>query len=86
MDDRIKVLAHNLVNYSMNVQNGEKVFVHYTGPTTEPLARQIIKEVYKVGGIPFPEYTNPRVQREMLLNCTKEQMEMLEDLLEGFRA
>lgn len=77
MDDRIKVLAHNLVNYSMNVQNGEKVFVHYTGPTTEPLARQIIKEVYKVGGIPFPEYTNPRVQREMLLNCTKEQMEML---------
>ena len=48
MDDRIKVLAHNLVNYSMNVQNGEKVFVHYTGPTTEPLARQIIKEVYKV--------------------------------------
>ena len=69
MDDRIKVLAHNLVNYSMNVQNGEKVFVHYTGPTTEPLARQIIKEVYKVGGIPFPEYTNPS-SRECF-NCTK---------------
>ncbi len=77
MDDRIKVLAKNLVNYSMKVEKGEKVFVHYTGASTQDLARQIIKEVYKVGGIPFPEYTNPSVQREMLLNCTKEQMELL---------
>lgn len=77
MDKRIKKLAENLVNYSMEVKKGDKVFVHFTGPSTEPLARQVIKEVYKVGGIPFTEYTNPRVQREILLNCTKEQMELL---------
>ena len=77
MDKRIKKLAENLVNYSMEVKKGDKVFVHFTGPSTEPLARQVIKEVYKAGGIPFTEYTNPRVQREILLNCTKEQMELL---------
>ena len=77
MDQRIIQLAQNLVNYSMRVEKGDKVFVHYTGPSTEDLARQVIKEVYKVGGIPYSKYTNPRVQREVLLNCTKEQMELL---------
>lgn len=76
MDERIKVLAKTLVNYSMKVQRDEKVCVHYTGEATQGLARQIIKEVYKVGGIPFPKYTDPRILRETLLNCTKEQMEL----------
>lgn len=77
MDDRIKILAKNLVNYSMKVKEGDNVFVHYTGQSTENLARQIIKEIYKVGGVPFAHYTSPRVQREMLLNCSKEQMELM---------
>lgn len=77
MDDRIKVLAKNLVNYSMKVKKGEKVFVHYTGQSTRDLARQIIKEVYAVEGIPFPFYTDPSVQREMLLESSKEQMELM---------
>lgn len=77
MDERIKILANNLVNYSMKVKQGDKVFVHYTGQSTKDLARQIIKEVYAAGGVPFPFYTDPSVQREMLLNCTKEQMELM---------
>ena len=74
MDERIKVLAHNLVNYSMEVKAGDKVYVHYTGASTQDLARQLVKEIYKVGGIPFPHYTDIKLQREMLLNCTEEQM------------
>lgn len=77
MDERIKVLAKNLVNYSMQVKKGEKVYIHYTGPSTQDLARQIIKEVYLAGGLPFPHYTDPKVQREMLLECSKEQMELM---------
>lgn len=77
MDERIKALAHNLVTYSMNVQQGEKVYVHYIGEETENLARQIIKEIYGVGGIPFPHYTSQRIQREMLLNCTEEQLSLM---------
>lgn len=80
MDERVKVLAKNLVNYSMKVEKNEKVYVHYIGETTKDLARQIIKEVYLAGGIPFPHYTDQSVQREVLLNCTKEQMELMAEI------
>ncbi|NLP16349.1 MAG: aminopeptidase, partial [Clostridiales bacterium] len=45
MDERIKTLAHNLVNFSMEVKEGDKVYVHHIGESTEGLARQIVKEV-----------------------------------------
>ncbi|NLK75074.1 MAG: aminopeptidase [Clostridiales bacterium] len=76
MDERIKVLARNLVNYSMKVKAGEKVYIHYIGESTKNLARQLVKEVYAVGGVPFVHYTDPALQREVLLNCTEEQMSL----------
>lgn len=80
MDSRIEKLAKNLVNFSMGVKKGDKVYIDYIGEATEALARQIIKEVYKAGGVPFPHYTNQRVLREVLLNCTKEQLELMAEL------
>ncbi|MDE7422372.1 MAG: aminopeptidase [Lachnospiraceae bacterium] len=77
MDERIKKLAGNLVNYSMEVKPGDKVYVHYIGRSTRDLARAIIKEVYKAGGVPFPHYTDNQVLRETLLHCTKEQLELM---------
>lgn len=77
MDERVKVLAKNLVNYSMGVKPGEKVYIHYVGSETTDLVRQLIKEVYNAGGIPFPHCTDQAVLREVLLNCTKEQMELM---------
>lgn len=77
MDERVKKLAHTLVNYSMKVKKNDKVYVHYVGLSTQDLARQIIKEVYLAGGIPFPHYTDQKVQRETLLNCTEEQMTLM---------
>ena len=43
MDERIKTLARNLVNYSCKVKKGDKVYVHYIGEATEDLARQLVK-------------------------------------------
>lgn len=80
MDERIKILAKNLVNYSCKVKKGEKVYINYTGPSTEDLARQIVKEVYAAGGLPFVHYINPKLQREVLMNCTEEQMKLMGDL------
>ena len=80
MDERIKVMAHNLVNYSMSVKEGDKVYVHYIGEATEDLARQLIKEIYKVKGIPFVHYTSQRAQREILLHCTKEQLQLMAEV------
>lgn len=77
MDERIKVLAYNLVNYSMEVKTGDKVYINYIGTSTQDLARQLIKEVYKAGGVPFPHYVDTKIQREMLLHCTEEQLSLM---------
>jgi aminopeptidase len=76
MDERIKVLAQNLVNYSMKVKKGDKVYVHYIGASTQDLARQLVKEVYAAGAVPFVHYTDVKLQREVLLNCTQAQMSL----------
>lgn len=80
MDERIKTLAYNLVNYSCKVKEGDKVYIHHISPSTEDLARQLVKEVYKAKGLPFVHYTNVKTQREMLLNCTKEQLEIMAEV------
>lgn len=82
MDERIKTLAKNLVNYSCRVKAGDKVYINYTGPSTEDLTRQLVKEVYAAGGLPFVHYINPRVQREVLMNCTEEQIKIMAELAE----
>ena len=79
MDERIKVLAYNLINKSVKAKKGDKVMIHYTGPSTQDLGRQLVKEAYKAGAVPFPIYTDPRMQREMLLNCTEEQLKIMAD-------
>lgn len=80
MDERIKKLAKVLVEHSCRVQKGEKVYINYVGYETKPLARQIIKEVYEKGGIPFPHFVDPQVEREVLLNCTKEQLQLMAEI------
>lgn len=80
MDERDKKLAALLVNYSCMVQPGEKVYINYIGAETKNLARQLIKEVYKAGGVPFAHYIDTQVQREILLGATKEQMQLMAEV------
>jgi len=77
MDERIKILAHNLIHNAIMVKKGEKVLIHHIGETTNNLARQLIKETYKAEAIPFINYTDARIQRELLLNCSEEQLRVL---------
>lgn len=80
MDARIVTLAHNLVNYSVKVQKGEKVYINYIGRATLDLARQLVKEVYAAGGIPFVHYEDMRLRREILLSCTEEQLKLMAEV------
>ncbi len=80
MDPRIKELAKNLVNYSVKVKKGEKVYINHVGESTRQLAIALVKEVYAVGGMPFIHYTDTRLQREMLLNCNEEQLKLMAEI------
>ena len=77
MDQRLKKLAHNLVNYSVAVRPGDKVWINHIGESTTPLACELVKEVYEAGGIPFVHCENQRVHRQLLMGCSKEQLEIM---------
>lgn len=70
-DQRITALAKNLVNYSVNLKEGEKILIEAKG-VDYMLVNAIIKEVYKVKGLPFVEIFDNRVTRELLLGETEE--------------
>ena len=72
MDPRNTKLAQNLVNYSVELKKGEKILIYSVGTEQEDLIKEIVKEVYKVGGIPYVEFILPAVQREILMNTSEE--------------
>ena len=76
MDPRIETLAHNLIHYSTDLQQGEKILIEVFDDA-HPLAKALIKETYQVGGIPFLSVKNNTLQRELLKNATKEQLEFI---------
>ena len=74
IDPRLQQLCKSLVTYSMNIQKGERVLIeNFDCP--EVLSTQLIKEVYAAGGLPYCIMRNQRVQRELLKNATKAQIE-----------
>ncbi|MFC5652142.1 aminopeptidase [Paenibacillus solisilvae] len=74
-DQRMQVLASNLVRYSIDVKPGENVLIDMIGSERE-LAKCLIEEVAKQGGRPFVETSDRSVLRTMLKHATKEQIEL----------
>ncbi len=79
MDPRIMKLADLLVNYSCNVQAGDKVLIDYEGDCCKDLVRQLVKKVYVRGGLPYVDIRDSAVTREILLGCTEEQVEFMNE-------
>ncbi len=77
MDQRNATLAKNLVNYSCRLKKGEKVLIECNGIDTVPLAELIIQEAYKVGAIPFITIKSYTAQRELLMNATAAQLDLM---------
>ena len=77
MDERINKLADLLVNYSCKIKPEEKILIEYEGDCSKNLVRQIIKEVYNAGGLPYVEIGDSAITREILLGCTPTQLEFL---------
>lgn len=74
VDERIKKLAYNLVNYSCRVQKGEKVLID-TSCVDDMIVECLIDEVYNAGGLPYVDSSRPCVSRVLQSRITKEQVE-----------
>ena len=70
-DPRIATLAHNLVNYSLKVKKGEKVMIE-AFETDSLIVTELIKEVFAVGGQPFPVIRDMKVQRAVISGGSEE--------------
>ncbi len=76
LDPRIKTLAHNLVHYSCSVQKGEKVFIESINLET-PLITELIREVYKAGGMPLVSIKDSQINRALIMDATQDQMTLM---------
>ena len=76
MDPRFRKFAKNLINYSINLQSGEKLLLEVTDSGI-PLAQALIEEAYAVGGIPFLTVKNSSLQRVLISGCSQAQIEQI---------
>ncbi|EDL63889.1 aminopeptidase [Bacillus sp. SG-1] len=75
MDSRIHTLAKTVVQYSLNVQKGDKVLIEALDVHNYDYIAPFMDAVFQAGGQVFVEQTDYRINRKMMLSGTKEQFE-----------
>ena len=75
-DVRFTQLAHNLINYSCNLKEGEKVLIEGYG-NCKALIKELVKEAYKAKAIPFVTLKDNEINREIFMNTSKEQLDLM---------
>lgn len=73
IDERLKILANKLVNYSCRIQKGENCLIELIG-ADEEFGAALIDEVTKAGGNPYLWVRSNKLNRALLLNVTDEQL------------
>ena len=74
-DPRLEKLAANLLDYSLDIKPGEKLYI--TGETgAVPLMTILIESAYRRRAVPYARTTDERLHRAWLLGATREQMDL----------
>ena len=72
-DPRYEKLANTLINYSVALKPGERILIENIGDE-KPLTKELIRQAYKAGGIPFVTVKSPELTRYLLMECNEEQI------------
>ena len=75
-DLRIEKLANNLLNYSVNLQKGENILIEILGEDGIQLGIELMKQAEKIGANPQFNIINYKLLREMIINCSEEQIKL----------
>ncbi len=73
-DERLTSLAKNLVDYSLDLKKGEKLYIEVKGKETLNLAKELVTQTAKREAIPFWFYNDDSILRKWILNSSEEQM------------
>jgi aminopeptidase len=74
-DERDEILAQQLLNYSLDLQRGERLMVEVCGHEALELAKVVIRQATAKGAIPFWHYNDPSLQRQWIGGATQAQYE-----------
>jgi len=80
MDTRITQLTNLLLQHSISLKPGEKVYVEYKGSGADDFVEELIRKIYEFGGIPFIHHIDINLRRELLMHCNEEQIKLMSDL------
>ncbi|MCL6589860.1 MAG: aminopeptidase [Firmicutes bacterium] len=75
-DPRLNQLASKLLQHSVGLKKGEKILIEVIDSGI-PLASALIKEVYRIGGMPFIILRNRQLDRQLMMEATQEQLQNL---------
>ena len=73
-DERIIKLAENVVDYSLGVQKGERIYVECFGVSAQPLFEEVIAAVTRAGGVPFYYCNDNAFIRDFLRDADEAQI------------
>lgn len=76
MDQRLKHMAKTVINYSLNIQPGEKVLIDSTKNCSE-MIKYMIKLIADRGAIPLVMLKETDIKRSLIINGCKEQFELM---------
>ena len=77
VDERVKVLAKNLINYSVNLKEKENILIDLAGEECYSLGNEIIKEVYKVGANPFLKLSDANLNNTLIKGANPDMLNMM---------
>jgi len=75
VDERIKILADKLVNYSCHIKKGENCLIELIG-ADEAFGEELIKAVNKAGGNPYLWVRSNKLNRALLMKASEEQLKL----------
>ena len=73
-DQRITKLAELLLDYSLQIKKGEKIYLEWKGTSTSPLVEELIRGACERGAIPFWVFHDEPFLRAALESTTADQI------------
>lgn len=74
MNENVEKLAKNLLQHSVRLQKGETILIEMLGTDCTDIAAELVKQAKEIGAIPLINIIDYKVLKEMILNCSEEQI------------
>ncbi|MBD3220099.1 aminopeptidase, partial [bacterium] len=75
MDPRNHTLAKQLIEYSVKLQPGEKIYLEIKGLHALDLGKALVKAATEAGGVPFWYYNDEELSRQFIKHAGQEQFQ-----------